>query len=182
MSECVGFLSNDYERGYFEDVDFCLRARRLGFRNVCAPFVFVGHAGSRSFGKEKRPLVVRNLAIVERRFPEYRGECAAFIALDPLRASREAIERANPPRDRLPHLLVTGEGAVAGVAHERAQNLLSEGRAALILTVRRGADGATVRIADPCAASPQSIKFNVTKADEMEALFRYIRATKPSRM
>ena len=71
----VGFLSSDYHRGYLEDVDFCLRARELGFRNICAPSVFVGHVGSRSFGKEKRSLVVRNLAIADRKFPEYRAEC-----------------------------------------------------------------------------------------------------------
>ncbi len=178
----VGFLSSDYHRGYLEDVDFCLRARKLGFRNVCAPSVFVGHAGSCSFGKEKRSLVVRNLAIAERRFPDYRGECAAFIALDPLRASRQAIERADPPCNRLPYLLVTGEGAVAGVVHERAQNLLSEGEAALILTVRRGADGAAATIENPSAASPQSIAFDLGAIDEMEALFGYLRATKPSRI
>jgi O-antigen biosynthesis protein len=178
----VGSLSNDYHRGYLEDVDFCLRARELGFRNVCAPSVFVGHAGSRSFGKEKRSLVVRNLAIVERKFPEYRGECAAFIALDPLRASRQAIERADPPCNHLPYLLVTGEGAVADVVYERAQNILLEGRAALILTVCRRADGAAARIENPSAASPQSIGFDLGVIDEIEALFDYLRAVKPSRI
>jgi GT2 family glycosyltransferase len=84
--DAVGVLSSRYDRGYLEDVDFCLRAREHGFRNVCAPSVYVGHAGSRSFGSGKRSLVVRNLAIIERRFPNYRAECAAFVALDPLRA------------------------------------------------------------------------------------------------
>src|SRR5215213_8757674 len=103
-----------------EDVDFCLRAREKGFRNVCAPFVYVGHVGLRSFAKEKRSLVVRNLAVTERRFPDYRTQCAAFIALDPLRPFRQSVERA------MGHacgadLLVTGEGAVAAVVAERAR-------------------------------------------------------------
>ncbi len=51
--DSVGFLSDAYQRGYLEDVDFCLRAREHGFRNVCAASVFVGHHGSRSFGEDK---------------------------------------------------------------------------------------------------------------------------------
>jgi O-antigen biosynthesis protein len=178
----VGFLSSDYHRGYLEDVDFCLRARELGFRNICAPSVFVGHVGSRSFGKEKRLLVVRNLAIAERKFPEYRAECAAFVALDPLRASRQAIERAAPPRNGHPYLLVTGEGAVAGVAQQRARNVSSEGQAALILKVRRGPGGGAVRIIDPSWSAPQSIAFDLAATGEAKALFGYLRAVKPSRI
>ncbi len=80
--DAVGYLSEDYYRGYLEDVDFCLRARERGFRNVCAPSVYVGHAGSKSFGAEKRSLVVRNLEILKCRFPTHRAECEAFtIAL-----------------------------------------------------------------------------------------------------
>src|SRR5262249_47347250 len=67
----VGHFADDFARGYLEDVDFCLRAREQGFRNVCAPSVYVGHAGSRSFGAEKRSLVVRNLRLIEQRFPKH---------------------------------------------------------------------------------------------------------------
>jgi O-antigen biosynthesis protein len=178
----VGFLSNDYHRGYLEDVDFCLRARELGFRNVCAPAVYVGHAGSRSFGAEKRSLVVRNLVIAERRFPQYRAECAAFVALDPLQASRQAIERASPPRLWKPYLLVTGEGAIAAVAGERARKLLSEGRSALVLTLCRRPAGMTVKVVAPSAVAPQSIAFDLTMPSESVALFEYLRAVKPCRI
>src|SRR5262249_47383785 len=47
----VGVLSEVFQRGYLEDVDYCLRARERGLRNLCDPSVFVGHVGSRSFGK-----------------------------------------------------------------------------------------------------------------------------------
>ena len=36
-----------------EDVELCLRARARGFRTICDNSIFVGHAGSRSFGAEK---------------------------------------------------------------------------------------------------------------------------------
>ena len=82
-------LSELYQRGYFEDVDLCLRAREHGFINVCAPSIYVGHAGSLSFGSEKQSLLVRNLAVLETRFPSYGAECSAFLLADPLRSSRE---------------------------------------------------------------------------------------------
>ena len=41
--------------------------------------VYVGHAGGRSFGADKRALVMRNLAALELRFPGHREEVAAFV-------------------------------------------------------------------------------------------------------
>jgi len=29
-------LSEQFDKGYYEDVDLCLRAERAGWRNVCA--------------------------------------------------------------------------------------------------------------------------------------------------
>ena len=102
----VGFLSDAFGAGYLEDTDLCLRARGHGLRNVCATSVYVGHAGSKSFGPRKRALVVRNLGILERRYPKHRVECAAFISVDPLQAARANIERAAATARS--HLQVTG--------------------------------------------------------------------------
>ncbi|QHO78848.1 glycosyl transferase [Bradyrhizobium sp. CCBAU 051011] len=103
--DSVGELSDNFERGYLEDVDLCLRARANGFRNVCAPSIYVGHHGSKSFQEEKRGLVLRNLRILDQRFPTYREECRAFEIADPLRAARAALECALPwPAD--PSVLV----------------------------------------------------------------------------
>ncbi len=67
--DAVGGLPLTYGRGYFEDVELCLTARTLGFRNLCAMNVMVGHVGSRSFGASKRRLVMKNSAIFAARFP-----------------------------------------------------------------------------------------------------------------
>jgi GT2 family glycosyltransferase len=178
----VGKLSNDYDRGYLEEVDFCLRASALGFRHVCAPSVYVGHHGSRSFGNEKRSLVVRNLSVLEQKFPKYRKECAAFIAIDPLRAARQAIELKAPLLDRKPQVLVTGEGAVAAVTQHYARNLVSEGQAALILTMKRRPAGVTATISDAAGQAPQSIAFDLAAQGEVKTLFAYLREVKPSRI
>ena len=94
----VGAMPELYARGYYEDVEFCLRAREAGLRSVCATGVYVAHAGAQSFRGEKRALVLRNLAIVEGRFPGYTPECAAYLAADPLwpgaRGNRRAIAAA----------------------------------------------------------------------------------------
>ena len=137
-------MSGDFGAGYLEDADFCLRARERGFRNVCAPSVYVGHAGSKSFGQEKRALVVRNLSVLERRYPNHRPECAAFMAADPLRAARQDIERAAVATLGHPRLLVTGAGAIGAVARARARELASEAQSVMIFEVRYGVGGVKV--------------------------------------
>jgi O-antigen biosynthesis protein len=94
--DAVGHLAETFERGYLEDIDFCLRAREQGFRNVCAPSIYVGHAGSRSFGQAKRELVLKNLAVLDHRFPRFRAETSGFVKADPLRLARSNIEHLRP--------------------------------------------------------------------------------------
>ena len=118
----MGPLSEIYQRGYYEDVEFCLRARERGFRNVCATGVFVAHAGAKSFRQDKRALVVRNLRILEERFPNYTGESAAFLHADPLKAARSAIELLTPI-DRPVALLVSSAGLPRAIAGMRAEQL-----------------------------------------------------------
>ena len=174
----VGSLSEDFGHGYLEDADFCLRARGHGLRNVCAASVYVGHAGSKSFGADKRSLVVRNLKVIEQRFPDHRSECAAFIAADPLQPAREAIERVTP-MIRGPRLFVTGAGAIGAVARERAQRIAAGKKAALVLAVRREAAGAVVGVTNASGASPQSLAFSLSSTKERDALFHYLRTTRP---
>jgi hypothetical protein len=180
--DAVGFLSEDFNQGYLEDVDFCLRAREHGFRNVCAPSVYIGHAGGRSFGDRKRALVVRNLGVLEARFPKYRFEYAAFSLADPLKSFRHAIESSMGALAMLTRFLVTGAGVVSAVASERARMLACEGEAALILEVRHGADGSRVSIMDPMGRAPQSIEFDLSSSSECEELLAYARTLQPSRI
>lgn len=179
--DAVGTLSESYHRGYLEDVDFCLRARQHGFRNVCAASVYVGHAGSRSFRSQKRSLVVRNLEVIEQRFPAYRAECADFILADPLQAARRAIEICLPPSHRHGTLLVTGSGAVAEVARERARQLLVEAvPAVLILEIGYGPGGAVATLRDAAEAAPQSLAFQLP--GEAAELSRFLEQSQLARM
>ncbi|MEA2744881.1 MAG: hypothetical protein QOG25_3252 [Acetobacteraceae bacterium] len=179
----VGLLSESYYRGYLEDVDFCLRARSHGLRNVCATSVYVGHAGSRSFGKQKRSLVVRNLRVVEQRFPAYRAECADFMLADPLKAARQAIESCLMASRSRGTLLVTGSGAVAEVARERARQLRADGMpVVLILEIAHGPGRIIAKLRDAIDAVPQSLEFLLPASGEVVELLQFLQQLQLARM
>ncbi len=179
--DAIGQLLDRLDRGYLEDVDLCLRAREAGLRNVCAPSIFVGHAGSRSFGSEKRALVVRNLLTIESRFPHYREECASFLVADPLRRYREAIERADVRGPR-PHWLICGPGLVRHPVAVRAQQLSRGGVTVVVVQTGIGVNGPVVRFCNPSGEVPQSIAFEVGPHDHVEALKNYAARTRPKRI
>ena len=173
--DVVGRLSDSYRRGYLEDVDFCLRARLHGFRNVCAGSVYVGHAGSRSFRKEKRSLVVRNLKVLEQQFPTYRGECADFMLADPLKPVRQAIEAALLAARQHGVLLVTGGGAIAEVARERARRLVAgKMPAVLILEIQYRRGRIVAKLRDAGDATPQSLEFVLPPPGDPSDLLRFL--------
>ena len=116
----IGPLGTQFGRGYLEDVDFCLRASLAGFRNVCAADVYVGHAGTRSFGESKRALVVRNLRTIEAQYPGYERACAAFFTADPLAPMRAAIDARMLLRGGPYHLVVFGAAVDAEVIETHA--------------------------------------------------------------
>jgi O-antigen biosynthesis protein len=178
----VGPLSEHFERGYLEDVDLCLRSRELGLRNVCAPSVYVGHAGSKSFGTEKRSLVIRNLRVLELRFPYHRPECTAFMEADPLRPARQAIEQLAASVASNPRLLVTGPGSVGAIAKERARRIASAAETAMILEVHHLPDGPAVKVVNASRAMPQSLQFGLSEAHQQKSLLALLKSNKPSRI
>ncbi|OYU48731.1 MAG: hypothetical protein CFE31_09830 [Rhizobiales bacterium PAR1] len=114
--ETLGGLSGAFERGYFEDVEFCLRATRAGLRNFCAPGLYVAHAGSRSFGTERQAYVRRNLARLTALFPEYEGQSAAFFRADPLKPATDRMVAAYLGAKDSARILVVPQDCPAPVA------------------------------------------------------------------
>ena len=153
--DAVGDLPELYAQGYYEDVEFCLAARERGFRNVAAPGMFVGHAGSRSFTTRKQALVMRNLQLIEARFPGYRLETAAFVALDPLRPYRAALDAAAPPSGPVA-LVASGPGAAAQ-ARRRAERLASETSQTVLTLIADSRGRATLQ--SIAGGAPQSLRF-----------------------
>jgi len=171
--DAVGPLPEIYARGYYEDVEFCLRAREKGFRNVCATGVYVGHAGSRSFRAEKRRLVMRNLAILERRFPQYHVHSASFVEADPLRRARGAIEALAPATAETVALVCAG-GAAQELAWERAETLAaSAGPTPLIVACL----GARAELRGASGAWPQSLSFVFDSPAGLRDLITFLRSS-----
>ncbi len=92
--EDTGELEEEaFGKGYGEESDFCLRARRLGWRHMAATGMFVRHAGARSYGPTKQVLTARNSRVINQRHPGYDRLIAEFLATDPLLQFRRAIDR-----------------------------------------------------------------------------------------
>lgn len=99
-----------FPRGYGEENDFCQRAAALGWRHLAATDTFVYHAGSASFGAERAELVRAGLAVLDRRWPAYQAQVRAFIARDPLRKVRLALDCARITALSPARRLVIGRG------------------------------------------------------------------------
>ncbi|MCJ2134017.1 glycosyltransferase [Methylobacterium sp. J-026] len=171
----VGGMPLSYGRGYYEDVDLCLKARQLGFQNLCATNLVVGHAGSLSFGAGKRRLVVRNAASLDLRYPDYRAEIEAFRLADPLRVAYAAVERriAPPPYDVVivNPLPTVGPALASWLAHWRAAGLRC-----LWVELDGQACDLRVRLRGSAGGLPQSLGFALGVARERRALVAYLKA------
>lgn len=89
--QATGRLSGHYESGYYEEVDFCLRATAKGFRHVAAVDCFVGHHGSVSYGAARHRLIAANRRRLHQRFPGYAACYDRFAAFDPLKVARQRL-------------------------------------------------------------------------------------------
>jgi len=167
--DATGPLPEIYGRGYYEDVEFCLKAREKGFRTVCAAGVYVGHAGSLSFGADKRRLVMRNMEFLRARFPEHEAECAAFLRADPLRAARGAIEKLDPPRR--PFRLVVAAAGASAVAVRALTRDPAEGAPLLCLY---DPVGRKAQLRGPAGFAPQSLEFDLSAPLGLDALGKWL--------
>ena len=106
--DLCGLLDEEtFGRGYGEEVDFCLRASRLGLRHLVEDSTFVYHRGGVSFGDAQSEGWARSSAIIDARYPFFRPNNTRERATDPLaRVVRRARARARTSATRRrPHVL-----------------------------------------------------------------------------
>ena len=91
--EAVGpFDEARYGAGYGEEVDFCMRVARAGWRNVIAGDVFVRHVGEVSFGGSGTERRARAQATVDALYPEFQVNLRRFLEEDPVRPLRRRAD------------------------------------------------------------------------------------------
>jgi GT2 family glycosyltransferase len=178
------FRADRFAQGYGEENDLCLRARRLGWRNVALTGLFVGHLGGTSFGSSAAHLRARNGRILEQLHPGYQALIEAWIARDPLAEARRRIDllrwREEGRRWRQAAVLITHDDG-GGVEQRLIQAIKAHdaaGRRPIVLRPGQTASGeAAIRVqAGEADAFPNLV---YAMPGELPALVRLLRAAKP---
>ncbi len=103
---CGGFDEEAFGRGYGEEVDFCLRATRLGMRHLVEDSTFVYHRGGVSFAEERDERMRVASRLLHKRFLFFREANRREQADGPLTVSFAALELGLVDRDHdRPHVL-----------------------------------------------------------------------------
>jgi GT2 family glycosyltransferase/glycosyltransferase involved in cell wall biosynthesis len=106
---CGPFDQDAYGRGYGEEVDFCLRAGRLGLRHVVEDSTYVHHHGAVSFGDDAHEQRRDASRFLHKRFRWFRAANRQERRRDPLAVTFAALELGladrDPTRTHVLHLL-----------------------------------------------------------------------------
>jgi hypothetical protein len=155
MVDAVGLFDPIFGRGYCEEVDWCLRAKQFGYRNVLAPSAFVYHSGTATTktvgGLEHwETSDPANEAIIDLRYPRYRAELQEW-------ANRSTLD--DLWEEAAGELVLAGArefGYVVEVAaiprqddHEQARFVLSPDPAARTMFATQGGFETSMRIDGP---------------------------------
>lgn len=160
----LGGLSTSFDRGYYEDVEFCLRAKKAGLRNVCATDAYVGHHGSQSFGADKRALVVRNLRRLSAMHNDYVATARAFEKADPLKDAIARIEN-ELLRHGQRHLLLMPAEVPAFLDEAITQIVARKHDKVLVIRAGERKGALHLALAAPGDASPQNLVWRLTMQD-----------------
>ena len=101
-----GLDLESFGAGYGEEVDWCLRAGRLGFVHLVEDATFVHHRGAGSFGAEREDRTAVAAGVLRERYRFFRPANRQERSHDPLAAPFAAVDLALAPRRRdRPHVL-----------------------------------------------------------------------------
>jgi GT2 family glycosyltransferase len=138
--DCLRFVGEldaaVFGKGYGEEVDFCLRARRRGWSQQLAADVYVYHAGGLSFGGRRAALLERSHRLLNLRYPGYDAFIASFQAQDPVQALRRRLDehRLSAFQGRFILILTLAlRGGVERFVAERCRDISARGLHPLIL-------------------------------------------------
>lgn len=155
----VGMLDETITDGYLEDLDFSMRTRENGLRNVCSANVFVGHCGARSFTTRKRALVMRNMKVLEAKYPHHAEESAAFVATDPLFKHRQKLEACAIRKKKFQSIIIHSTNVSEHLLISRVLDKKSVGPNVLLVET---STKEFFKLRDPDGGVPQSLECNLS--------------------
>ena len=178
LNEVGGFDAEAFGRGYGEEVDFCLRARRRGWSHLLAADVYVYHAGGLSFGPERAALLDRSQRLLELRHPGFARTVAAFEASDPLQPLRRRLDErrlaALPGRCVLLVTLAMS-GGVERFVEERCRAIRAEGLHPILLRPASAGDARHCELSTEALAVP-NLRYTIpAELGELKALLGGLR-------
>jgi GT2 family glycosyltransferase/glycosyltransferase involved in cell wall biosynthesis len=117
--DLCGLLDEEtFGAGYGEEVDFCLRATRVGLRHLVDDSTFVFHHGAVSFGDEREEGMARGSSLLHDRYRFFRAANRRERSENPLELSFTSLElglnERRPGRPHVLHLLHSPPGALGG--------------------------------------------------------------------
>jgi GT2 family glycosyltransferase/glycosyltransferase involved in cell wall biosynthesis len=145
-----------FGRGYGEEVEWCLRASRLGFSHLLAADAFVHHEGEASFGADGAALRASAQAEIDREYADFGAMVQGFIARDPLAIYRQRLDVARLAGSTAPRVLFVTHAWGGGVAKHVADLIAMIG------------DAAKALILEPACANPMAVRLR--SADSRDAL------------
>ncbi len=145
------FDVDQFGKGYGEENDFCIRARRAGWVNLHALDVFVRHDGGGSFGDSKSERELAAMEILRRIHPRYESDVHAFVQSDPARTARLTVDLARIASVERPVIL--------SVMHDREGGTL---RHVYELAARVGAGATFLQL----APVPRGVELRLVGAQE----------------
>jgi GT2 family glycosyltransferase/glycosyltransferase involved in cell wall biosynthesis len=96
--ECIneiGLLDDiSFPRGYGEENDFCMRARKAGWRNIIDDRTYIFHDRSKSFGDEKNDLIKNGREVIDIKYPDYKKAIQVFSSSEKIKSARYLASKA----------------------------------------------------------------------------------------
>jgi GT2 family glycosyltransferase/glycosyltransferase involved in cell wall biosynthesis len=181
----VGLFDQEtFGKGYGEENDFCMRARKRGWRDVHALDVFVFHSGETSFAQSASESKKKGLAALQAKHPEYDGIVREHLAADPARSARIVIDAARlfarSPSQSILCFTHAMEGGIVRYLQDRTKSLREYDCDVLVATPTAGGQ-CTARVAsllsDPSVPNLQQLDL-VRDVEVIKALLSALNTTK----
>lgn len=165
LDEIGLFDEERFGRGYGEEVDFCRRAAKAGWRNILATDVFVYHEGEVSFGDTASPTKSRADVVIRGLHPEYEDLVRSFSSADRAQGARVALAIEAMTRRKVPVILFVTHALGGGIGTHIEQLATTLRDRATVLQLSPG-PGRTLRLDAPVWPYMPVIEFLAGVQDE----------------